>query len=255
MNIKKSLAGIFLVLSAPGMILFAQEDVDVLTNLANQIAQRRARVEALSSELEMIKTEYNEQLRSLSTQKTDLETQLKREELRMDQLDRDIEDYSLRLEDNRASMEEIEPVVLGALSSLGETVKKGLPFQVFERQAEIDDLYGILEDGRVDTGTILARAWNMVESEFRLTSENGIYRQTIQVGGEEQLVEVARLGMVLMYFKTFDDRYGFVVPQNGEWSYEYVKDREKEGMIMDLFDTLRKNLREGFFMLPNPMAD
>jgi hypothetical protein len=61
------------------------------------------------------------------------------------------------------------------------------------------------------------------------------------------------MGMVLMYFRTFDDRYGYVTPAgDGQWNYVVVDNRENARQISDLFEGLRRNLREGFFTLPNP---
>lgn len=225
-----------------------------LNNLANKIAEKRARVEALSSELDMVKTEYNEKLKSISSQKSDIDIQVKREELKLIQVERDFEEFRLRIEDSRASMDEIYPIIVSALKSLKMNTEKGLPFHISERVSDIEKVEQVIEDNRIDAGAILARVWNMLEAEFRLTSENGIYRQTIEIHGEEQLVEIAKLGMVFLYFKTFDDRMGYAYLEDNKWNYDYVYSREDENQISELFDSLRKNLREGYFELPNPMA-
>ena len=237
-----------------GASIYAEDSQDALSNLAAQIAEKRAEVESLSSRLSLVKTDYNEQLRSLATQQTDIETQIKREELRLEQVRRDISEYEARLRDNRASMQQIRPVLIKALGGLSEYTAKGLPFQVDERLLEIDRLEKLTEDSRTDPGMLLARIWNLIESEFRLTSESGIYRQTIIVEGESQLVEVARLGMALMYFRTFDGRYGAAVPESGGWRYVYINGREEVNQVDELFTAIRKNLREGYFELPNPLS-
>jgi hypothetical protein len=69
--------------------------------------------------------------------------------------------------------------------------------------------------------------------------------------GEEQLVEVVRLGMALLYFKTWDDRYGYAVPVSTGWEFRVASKREQQ-QIAVLYNSFRKNLREGFFYLPNP---
>jgi hypothetical protein len=123
-----------------------------------------------------------------------------------------------------------------------------------ERISEVETLERLLREGNLETQTVLTRVWNMVEAEYRLTSESGIYRQTIEVGGEEQLSEVARLGTVLLYFRTFDDRYGYAVPTPDGWRYQLARNRQERQKLQTLFDSLRRNLREGFFDVPNPYS-
>lgn len=235
-------------------VAFPQESQEALANLARRISQKRAQVESLSDEVQQTKNQYNEELRSLETQIADVETQINREELRLRQVEQDLQEARRQIERARTSGDEIDPLVAQVLTQLKGYIRNGIPFTVAERVAEVEELEQMLADGNVQSQTILTRTWNMVESEFRLTSESGIYRQTIEVGGEQQLAEVARLGTVLLYFKTFDDRYGYAVPAGEEWTYEFAKNREETQQISNLFDSLRKNLREGFYAIPNPYA-
>ena len=148
---------------------------------------------------------------------------------------------------------DVEPIVRTALEQYRTYVRRALPFQTEDRLAEIDNLEQILSDGNVEPQTVLTRLWNVVQSEYRLTGESGLFRQTIEVNGEEQLAEVARLGMVLLYFRTFDDQYGYAVPTSDTgWRFVPVDDRDAARNISVLFEEFRRNLREGFFDLPNP---
>jgi hypothetical protein len=95
----------------------------------------------------------------------------------------------------------------------------------------------------------------MVDSEFRLATESGIYQQTVTVGGESKLADVARLGTVLLYFRTFDGQSGYAVPAGDGWEYRLATSREEQEQIANLFESLRRNLREGFFDVPNPYGE
>ena len=236
------------------VLVFPQETQDALTNLARRIAEKRAQVESLSDEVQLTKTEYNEELRSLETQIADVEIQINREELRLRQIAQDLQEARRSIERTRTSGEDLEPIVAQTLVRLKSYIRNGLPFQIEERVAEVETLERLLSEGNMAAETILTRLWNMIESEFRLTSESGIYRQTVEIQGEAQLAEVARLGTVLLYFKTFDDRFGYAVPSGSDWSYTLVTDRERSQQIEKLFDSLRRNLREGFYTIPNPYA-
>lgn len=236
------------------LVLFPQESQEALTNLARRISEKRAQVESLSDEVQLSKTEYNEELRSLETQIADVETQINREELRLRQVERDLQEARRQMERARTSGDEIAPLVAQFLVQLQRYIRSGLPFLVDERLSEVEELERILMEGTVGAETVLTRTWNLLESEFRLTSESGIYRQTISVDGESQLAEVARLGTVLLFFQTFDDRYGYAVPSGNDWTYRMAESREESQQISNLFDSLRRNLREGYYTIPNPYA-
>lgn len=243
-----------LMLGILGASLGAQNSQDALSTLAVKIAEKRGRVETLSGELDLLKADYNETLRSLATQRADLETQIKREELRIAQMNRDLEEIRLRTRSQAADLRGALPLARRTLEVLENRVKTGLPFQVDQRLSSLKTLQGLLEEGRLDSGSLLARVWNEMESEYRLTGETGLYRQRIVLEGQEQLVDVARLGMVLLYFKTFDERYGVAVPLGNTWEFRLLTDREAQKPVAELFDALRKNLKEGYFLLPNPNA-
>ena len=231
---------------------FSQTTQEQLTNLANRIAEQRARVEALSDEVQQTREQYNERVRSLSSQIADVEIQINREGLRLDQINQDLESARALVEEAEGSVTDLEPIIRAALDQYRNYVNRGMPFQLDGRRSEIDNMFRLLAEGNIEEATVLTRVWNTVESEYRLTEESGLFRQTITVAGEEQLAEVARLGMVLMYFKTFDDRYGYVVPGDNGWTYELAADREEALQIEELFEGLRRNLRQGFFDLPFP---
>lgn len=242
-----------LVLALAPVLVFPQTTQEVLSNLAQQIVERRARVETLSDEVAQTREAYAEQVRSLAAQIADVEVQTNRERLQLLQLDQDLERARAEIAAAEGSVTDVEPIVRTALAAYRTYVREALPFQTEDRLAEIDNLEQILDDGNVEPRTVLTRLWNTVQSEFRLAGESGLFRQTIEVEGESQLAEVARLGMVLMYFRTFDDRYGYVVPVGGgRWEYLVATNREEARQISELFEGLRRNLREGFFDLPNP---
>ena len=250
----KRILFIVTALTLSGVSVFSQTNQEALENLAAQIAEKRSQVEALSNQLDLQKAEYNERLRSIATQQADVETRIKREELNMAKLERDMEEYSARIMDNRTSMREIKPIIMNVLDEMRSYISTALPFQTDSRLAELDSLERLLDEGRLDEASILARIWNTLEAEFRLARESGLYRQTITLNGEQQLAEVARLGMAIMYFKTFDEKFGYVVPAGSGWEYRIASSRDEQKQIEVLFDALRKNLREGYFVLPNPDA-
>lgn len=234
---------------------YSQTTEEVLSNLARQIAERRARVEMLSEQVARTREQYDERLRSLTAQIANTEIQIHRENLRLDQIYQDISAVRLKVETARGSTADVEPVVREALEEYRRYIRRALPFQVDDRLAETDKLEAILDDGNLDPQTVLTRLWNTLQGEFRMAGESGLFRQTVTIAGEEQLAEVARLGMAMMYYKTFDGTYGYAAPDGTGWTYVPAINRDEEKEIEALFEALRRNLREGFFTLPNPYGE
>lgn len=246
------LAWIAVALGMVPMVALSQTAQEVLAEFATRIADKRGQVETLSDEVELTKSQYNEQIRSLATQIADVEIQINREEIRLAQIEQDLARARLAIAASDEQVADIQPIIFAVMDEMRAYVEEALPFQVDERLSELDTLERIMNDGSLEAQTVLTRLWNALEAEFRLASESGIYRQTVTISGEEQLAEVARLGMVLMYVRTFDDRFGYAYREGDAWAYQIAPTRDEQEQIAELFDSLRRNLREGFFDLPNP---
>ena len=249
---KRRFVPILGLLTALARPLGAQATQDALTALATRISEKRAQVETLTSELDLVKADYNERLRSLASQRADLETQIKREQLRVEQIGRDMAEVRSRISTKKSDLGDTLPLAKRVLANLKASVQKGIPFQTEGRVAEIESLERLVLAGNLDASGFLARVWNQLEAEYRLSSDNGLYRQKVILAGREQMVEVARLGLVLIYFRTLDDHFGMAVPRDGAWEFVLSPDSQEIKKITALFDGLRKNLKEGYFPLPNP---
>ena len=144
-------------------------------------------------------------------------------------------------------------IVKSSIASVRRSIESGLPFKTGERLAALAKIEEQLDQGLSSPEKATARLWAMIEDELRLTRENGLYRQTVKIDGEESLVEVARLGMVAMYFRTNDGRVGKTLRSDNGWTYELIKDEVKEEQVEMLFDAFKKQIRAGYFELPNPL--
>jgi hypothetical protein len=80
-------------------------------------------------------------------------------------------------------------------------------------------------------------------------------RQVIPLDEGEVLVDVARLGMVSMYFRTDDGRIGAVRGTPGSWRWEVFTDSNDIALAQELFEALDKQVRVGFFELPNALPE
>ncbi|MEL6345332.1 MAG: DUF3450 family protein [Myxococcota bacterium] len=222
---------------------------------AEQLAQLRAEVEALSSELELEKEDLRGRLRALESQKVDLEVQIRREEMRLERLLAEEEKQKLLLEES-AGIDDLTPVVRKGIETFRATVESGLPFKRDERLKALEDLENQLTEGSMSPEKAASRLWAFSQDERRLTRENALDRQVIPLNGEDILVDVARLGMIAMYFKTPDETYGMALPSsdgNG-WTWTMLTNSGDSAQAEALFDALERGIRVGWFTLPQPLS-
>ena len=230
-------------------------DDEALANLARGLVEKRSAVEKLAAQLELDKTQLRDDVRGLALQRADLQRQLQAAELETAELDRACAERREKIAAARSRRDAISPVVRARLADLIRYVEEGLPFKQQGRLAELRRLRDELEGERLDGQEALGRFWSSCEDELRLTRENGLYRQQITLEGASVLADVAKLGMVLLYFRALDGRLGVVVPaEQGGWVCRLARDERERRQIAQLFDALDKHVRRGFFELPNPYA-
>lgn len=241
-------------LLAIGLALPAQAAEPDYETLAAELARLRTEVEAISARIADKKEQTRNELRTMASQKTSLEAEIQREELRTKQLQQALEEVQARVREAGALQRDLKPAVFDAIRKVRTPISTGLPFRVSERVAELDKLQKDLEEDVVLPSVAVSRLWTFVEDEFRLTRENGLYQQLIQIAGEEVLADVARVGMLMLYFRTPDERYGAVTKDGGAWKYVVYQTPEQIEKASTLFDSLEKRVRVGFFDLPNAMT-
>lgn len=250
-TMKTKLTGLVVVMSVVGAASIVSAKRNSATGLAKGLARMRVEVDALAAELEAKKTEKKNKIESLVRQKSELKMMLSREKTRMSQLRRRLRDRQKKVEERAKAQEALIPIVRNAASFLKAMIDKGLPFKIKDRSEEIDRIVERMEKKLITPGEAVARLWERVEDELRLAQENGLYTQVIEVEGKTQLVDVAKLGMVMLYFQTRGGSMGLAYHSDDKWSFRSARSREEKKSISNLFEMLRKGIRTGFFVLPN----
>jgi hypothetical protein len=223
--------------------------------LAERLASLRSEVETLYSSIEQKREELRSEMQSLAAQKREVELAIEKEKLRMASLHEAAERQKQKVEAARQQGAELQPVLARAAQMLLESVDRRLPFQREERRAEIKRQQELIEKGLLRASASLGQLWDRVEDELRLTRENGLYRQVIDMGGRQQLAEVLRLGMIMLFFRTPEGQFGKAVcSENGKWEYEPIHQPRDAEMISLLFDSFRKQMRTGWFDLPDAVC-
>ena len=222
-------------------------DVD---ELAARLAALRGEVETLSSELSLEKEDLRATLRAMDAQKADLQVQVRQQELRLQQLDQALQTEVEAREAYAESTDGLIEPVRDGIEEVRGAVTDGIPFHQGERLAELDALEKALDGGEQTPREVASKLWSFCEDEKRLTQENALDRQVIGLNGQEMLVDIMRLGMVALYFKTDDGRVGRAVKSGDAWTWVEAATPEDTAAILELHDALSKQIRVGLFELP-----
>lgn len=227
---------------------------DELSGMAKRLSELRGEVETLSDQLSAQKNDMQEQLRSYARQKSELELEIQREETRTQKLRQAVAHKRSETEAQQDQNEAVAPAFTKHLEAVRSYVRGSLPFRTKERLAELDKLEEQVKGGLLAPGRALNRLWGFVEDEMRMTRESGLFSQPVLVHGKEQLAEVARIGMVAMYYKTSDDEFGSTERKNGQWTFRSITDEAGRKEVRTLFETFKKQIRVGYFELPNALS-
>lgn len=223
-----------------------------LDNLAEELIQLRGEVEELHSQLEVKKEQHRNRMASLARQEGELQSSINRQQRSIAELEQSLQENRERAREAGIAADELKPVVSEAIDQAHGMVDGSLPFKPAERRQALDDIHSQLNSGVLTPHKAVNRLWSFYEDELGLTNENGIYRQSIELDGKEQLAEVARIGTVMMYFRTSDGVYGETFPTDQGWAYRVLSDADKVKQVKGVFAALQKQIRAGFFQLPNP---
>ena len=236
-------------------VLFAADPSrdESLDALATRLIKMRGQVDELQSELNIRREEHRNRMAYLAAQQSDMEATRNREELRVRQLQKDLDESQAQSAAAGSSSEVLAPIVSGYIRQLRDQVENGFPFKRGERTAALDELDLQLGSGAISAQRAINRLWVFVEDEIRLSRENAIYTQSIPLNGENVLVDVIKLGNAMMYFRTRDLKYGRAVDTPSGWSFQLLDSTRDQEQVANLYDSLRKQIRQGYFELPNAL--
>ncbi len=223
-------------------------------NMAESLMKLRLDVEMLDSKIRENKESYKASIHSLMRQKDDLESVVAREDLKIKQLQQELAKVAKKIKASSKNSQGLKPLLIDALDLLALNVKDGLPFKTQDRLHDIQKIKDQITNDLVSPQKGLALTWNTYADAIRMTKENGIFKQTILLDGKERLVEVARIGTMMMFFKTPDNKVGYLSQDSTGYTYKTVLDADGQKQILALFDAFKKQIRSGYFTLPNALV-
>ncbi|OIP55828.1 MAG: hypothetical protein AUK54_03290 [Helicobacteraceae bacterium CG2_30_36_10] len=236
---------------ALGLLLYCSSVSANSQNLAESLMKLRADVERLDTAIVEEKESYRASIRSLMRQKDDLASVASREELQIKQTRQDLDKVRKEITEASKNSQGLKPLILTALETLSANVNASIPFKIKARIADLDKIKEQVQNDLVTPQKGLALTWNSYTDSIRITKENGLFKQTITLGGEDRLVEIARIGTMMLLFKTPDNEVGYAHKDAEAYSYVKVQNKEEKEQILSLFDAFKKQIRTGYFTLPN----
>ena len=220
-----------------------------LIEKAVNLSKLRSEVESLSSQLEQKNAEYINEHRTLEAQKSDLTLQVRREEAILAKLDEKNSALEVQVE-NASKDDALRKVVAQGLDDLERSIEASLPYRIVERKEGVAEIRSLLKSNELSTTQAATRLWGLLDDENRLSSENQLDRQLIELNGERLMVDTMRIGMIAIFFKTADNRYGYLQKTNGKWLWILTEDEQQKEQIADLYFALQRGIRSGRFGLP-----
>ena len=222
--------------------------------LVNSIIALRGDVETLYTDIKENKERYNSEMKSLSLQITDSEAQINRENTSLKLAQSELQKITTQIQETSSGNVELKPLVLNAIALLEQSILEGIPFMVEGRVSALHKIKADLEEGLITNEKALSLAWINYDDTIRLTKEIGLFKQQIDFKGQKVLAQIAKLGSVAMFFSTPSNEVGFVVKKGGVYEYKHITNPEDVKKIVALFDALQKQIRTGFFELPNALV-
>lgn len=251
MKTTQALLLLAIVIYAFSQTIYASKRSENITKLAEQVVELRLEVENLNTEFLAKKEELVNDLKAKGGKITQLSAQIGQEEVRAKQAKQKIIALKEQMKKLNVNDTGLKPLVLRNLDVASARVKQGLPFKKEKRLKDLEEISNKLGAGIITPENALGRFWANMEDEMRLTRENALHRQTIILDGEERLATIAKIGMVMMYFHTTDNLVGYVTrKKDGAYLYVQETNKERQDLIFNLVDGLKKQIRFGRYDLP-----
>jgi len=221
--------------------------------MVESIMKLRADVETLYTKIDENKENYRTQMQSLAMQIADSEAQINRINTSIKLADVELQKTQMEIADRSNASVELRPLLESAFTMLETSIREGLPFMVQERLAALEKIKTDLAENLITEERAVALLWASYDDSIRLTSEIGLFKQKVTIDGQDVLANVAKIGSVMLFFQTLDSRVGYVTKDRDRYMYKTVQDPDQKKSILVLFDALRKQIRTGYFSIPNAL--
>ncbi len=226
-------------------------DVQLIENISQELVKIRQEIELLHSNISFEKDKYRDQMRSFSSQKSDLEVRISRSELNIKDLQRELKKLTDQNREKNRSQTDVVPIIHESVDALRKVISESLPFKLNERINALNEIQQRMDSAVITPNKAANQLWAYIEDEFMLGKSSGIYNDMVTIDGSQRLVKVLRIGKIAMFYKASDDHYGVMKMKMGKWKQEILDDKADTARLNKLFDSYNKNIQNGQFVVPN----
>lgn len=247
---KKSLISFTLAATLLSPSLFAENNEEMVQS----IMKLRADVEALYTQIDENKEHYKAQMKSYAVQSADNRAQINRKTTDIKLAKLELEKVKVEIAATSDESVDLAPLIERGTDTIKASINAGIPFKTSSRIASIDEINFKLEEGLITQEKALQLLWSSFDDNLRMTKEIGLFKQQIDVEGKSIMAKIGKIGTIMMFFATPDERVGYVIKQKDAYTYKVATDEKDVEMINALFDALQKQIRTGYFTVPNALV-
>jgi len=218
--------------------------------MSKKLAVLRSDVDSLAHEVEDLRKKQSTELRSYSLQRAELESSVRKEEIRKKHLVEKIKRIKNDLEKNDQGHQDLKPFVVEYAQKLSEYVEQSIPFKNSERISNLLEIESDLNKGDINSYQALSRLWSAFEDEQRLSRETQLAKEKIDIHGKTYFAEVLKLGSLTMYFRLEDGKYGKTIRDQDKWSFSFLEKENEVVAARKLFDGVKKQIKVGEYIIP-----
>lgn len=218
--------------------------------LATKVIELRKEVEILNDEYKTEREKVLSDLKALSVQKAELAANVRNEEIRKEQMSAKIVKYKKEMEETSLENDKLQPLLLKTIEGLKSNINNSLPFKQGERVEAVTAIEERIKNKEISAINATNQIWALIEDEKRLARETSLHKQTITLDDKTQLAEVAKVGMLFLYFKTDNGQVGIATRANDQWNYQAFADGAQKKQVVAFFESFKKQIRQGYFEIP-----
>lgn len=230
---------IILVFAIP--YAFSSED------LSDKIIQLRNEVSELSDDFRTEKELLKSKIQTLALEKMDLDSKLRRQEISLQATQKKLT-QAKSLKDIKYP--EFDQIISTFLDFETQRLTKTLPYKLEERLDYIQKIKTDFLEDKSPSDKILQNLWSHIEDEIQLAKDISLDKDVLTIDGQPTLVEIAKVGMLMLFYKTADGQYGYLDYKTGPWKPVLISDSGQSILIESFFESLKKQIRTGYFEFP-----
>ena len=208
---------------------------------AEQVSRLRTEVDELAHRLGTQRRSAQDELSALASERTELERQIRLEKVRANTLAQIESERVKQTEGHEGRVQSALRTIRKSLQEARAYVSRTLPFKRDERLRVLERIETDIAVTHPDVAQALSRLWRFVEEEESLAREVSLSQQGILLGNERQLVDVAQIGMALLYFRTREQTFGWARQTGDTWTFERLSDSDFVQVVQNLFAAFERN--------------